>query len=59
MTNGGRVVTADLPAGLVSRLDELAERIDRSRSWIIRQALNHWLADEEQRHEMSLDEKVG
>jgi len=45
-----RVVTAKLPSELISKLDDVAARIDRSKSWIIRQALSEWLADEERRH---------
>ena len=38
MTETGRVVTANLPKDLVSRMDEAARRMDRSKSWIVRQA---------------------
>lgn len=54
MADGSRVVTANLPADLVSRLDEIAGRIDRTRSWIVRQALSEWLEEEQRRHEMTL-----
>ena len=39
MRNEERVVTAKLPGKLVSRLDEVAARIERSKSWIVRQVL--------------------
>jgi predicted transcriptional regulator len=48
-------VTADLPEELVSRLDEVAQRIERSKSWIVRQALPEWLADEHLRYELTLE----
>jgi predicted transcriptional regulator len=51
----GRVVTAKLPDDLVAELDSVAERIERSKSWIIRHALRDWLADEQRRHEMTLE----
>lgn len=51
----GRVVTANLPEDLAIRLDEIAERIERTRSWIIRQALVEWLAEEQRRHELTLE----
>ncbi|MGN6848649.1 MAG: CopG family ribbon-helix-helix protein [Sphingomicrobium sp.] len=51
----GRVVTAKLPDDLVSRLDEIADRIDRSKSWIVRQAVAEWLAEEQRRHELTLE----
>lgn len=51
---GDRVITAKLPASLVTKLDEVALRMDRSKSWIIRQTLAEWLADEERRYELTL-----
>lgn len=55
MADDGRVVTTKLPDDLVSRMDEIAERIDRSKSWIVRQALTEWLAEEERRYELTLE----
>jgi predicted transcriptional regulator len=55
MTGDDRVVTAKLPSALVSKLDEVAARIDRSKSWIMRQALAEWLAEEERRHILTLE----
>lgn len=55
MSDQARVVTAKLPDKLVSRLDEIAERIDRSKSWIVREAVSEWLAEEQRRYELTLD----
>ena len=55
MAEDGRVVTAKLPDELVSRMDEVADRIDRSKSWIVRQALAEWLAEEDRRYELTLE----
>jgi len=55
MADDGRVVTAKLPDELVSQMDEVAERIDRSKSWIMRQAVAEWLAEEQRRHELTLE----
>ena len=55
MADEGRVVTAKLPEDLVSRIDEVADRIDRSKSWIVRQALMEWLAEEQRRYELTLE----
>ena len=55
MPEGGRVVTANLPEDLVSRMDEIALRMDRSKSWIIRQAVSEWIAEEQRRHELMLE----
>jgi predicted transcriptional regulator len=55
MTDDGRVVTAKLPDDLVSQMDEVADRIDRSKSWIVRQAVSEWLAQEQRRYELTLE----
>lgn len=55
MSDEGRVVTAKLPEDLVSEMDEVAERIDRSKSWIVRQAVAEWLAEERRRYELTLE----
>jgi len=55
MAEDGRVVTAKLPDDLVARMDEIAGRIDRSKSWIVRQALVEWLAEEQRRYELTLE----
>ena len=55
MADDGRVVTAKLPDDLVLRMDEVADRIDRSKSWIVRQAVTEWLAEEERRYELTVD----
>ena len=55
MADDGRVVTAKLPDDLVSQMDEVADRIDRTKSWIVRQAVAEWLAEEQRRHELTLE----
>lgn len=55
MSDDGRVVTAKLPDELVSEMDEVAERIDRTKSWIVRQAVAEWLAEERRRYELTLE----
>jgi predicted transcriptional regulator len=55
MAEEGRVVTAKLPDDLVTEMDEVAERMDRSKSWIVRQAVAEWLAEERRRFEMTLE----
>ena len=34
-----KVVTAHLPKDLAEKVDQLAERLERSRGWIVKQAL--------------------
>lgn len=55
MAKEGRVVTTNLPDDLAVRMDEIATRIDRSKSWIVREAVADWLAEEQRRHEMTLE----
>lgn len=55
MPNDRRVVTANLPDDLVSKMDEVADRIDRSKSWIVRVAVAEWLAEEQLRYELTLE----
>lgn len=55
MPDEGRVVTTKLPDDLVTKLDEVASRIDRSKSWIVREAVNEWLAEEQRRYELTLE----
>ena len=55
MADDGRVVTAKLPDDLVTEMDEVADRIERSKSWIVREAVSQWLAEEKRRHELTLE----
>lgn len=50
-----RVMTAHIPLPLADKVDEVAHRLDRSRGWIIKQALSDWIADEEERYQMTLE----
>ena len=55
MADDGRVVTAKLPDELVKEMDEVAARMDRSKSWIVRQAVAEWLAEEQRRYDLTLE----
>lgn len=55
MAEDGRVVTAKLPDDLVVEMDSVAARIDRSKSWIVKQAVSEWLAEERRRDEMTIE----
>lgn len=50
-----RVLTAHIPSGLAHKVDHLAERMERSRGWIVKQALLAWVEEEEQRHRLTLE----
>jgi len=49
-----RVLTAHVSTDLAERVDQAAERLDRPRAWIVKQALTAWLVEEERRHQMIL-----
>lgn len=42
------VLTADVPVPLAEKVDQLANRIEHSRGWIMKQALVSWVAQEEE-----------
>jgi predicted transcriptional regulator len=50
-----RVLTAHVPLALAEKVDEAAERLDRPRAWIVKQALTAWLSLEERRHQLTLE----
>lgn len=50
-----KVITAHVPLPLAQRVDEIALRLDRSRGWVVKQALLAWIAQEEQRHQLTLE----
>lgn len=50
-----RVLTAHVPIGLAEEVDALAARLDRSRGWVMKQALAAWVDQEQERHRMTLE----
>jgi predicted transcriptional regulator len=50
-----RVVTSHLPTELAEKLDGLAERLDRPRGWIVKEAIASYVALEEERHRLTLE----
>lgn len=58
-----RVVTAHIPVSLAEKVDQAADRLERSRGWIMKQALSAWIAQEEERdrltHEALTDVDAG
>lgn len=50
-----KVLTAHVPELLVEKIDQIASRLDRSRTWILKQALTSWISQEEQRRQMTLE----
>ena len=50
-----KVLTAHVPLALAEKVDELAERTERSRGWIVKQALAAWIDQEEERHRLTVE----
>lgn len=48
-----RVITAHVPVEMAEQVDKYAEQMDRSRGWIVKQALANWLAWEEEKNQLT------
>jgi predicted transcriptional regulator len=48
-----KVLTAHVPLALADKIDQLALRLDRSRGWIVKQALTAWVDQEEERSRLT------
>jgi len=50
-----KVLTAHVPLPLAEKVDQIAARLERSRGWIVKQALMAWIAQEEERQRLTLE----
>lgn len=50
-----KVLTAHVPLPLAEKVDQIAARMERSRGWIVKQALSAWVDQEEERRRMTLE----
>lgn len=48
-----RVVTAHIPTVLAREVDRIAERLDRPRGWVVKEALARYVELEQKRHELT------
>jgi len=48
-----KVLTADVPLPLAEKVDQIAARLERSRGWIVKQALYAWIEQEEERSRLT------
>ncbi|MAZ06837.1 CopG family ribbon-helix-helix protein [Marinobacter sp. SS8-8] len=53
MTVATKVLTAHVPLPLADKVDQMASRLERSRGWIMKQALSAWIAQEEERDRLT------
>lgn len=50
-----KVLTAHVPLPMIEKVDEIAARLERSRGWIVKQALSAWIEQEEEYRRMTLE----
>jgi predicted transcriptional regulator len=48
-----RVLTAHVPIPLAKKVDKIASHLERSRGWIMKQALSAWVEQEEERSRLT------
>jgi predicted transcriptional regulator len=48
-----KVFTAHVPLSLAEKVDQMATRLERSRGWIMKQALSDWIDQEEERSRLT------
>ena len=50
-----KVLTTHVPLPLAEKIDKMAARMERSRGWIVKQALAAWIDQEEERRQLTLE----
>lgn len=50
-----KVLTAHIPLQLAEKVAQIANRLERSRGWIVKQALLTWIAQEEDRQRLTME----
>ncbi|MBC7609975.1 MAG: ribbon-helix-helix protein, CopG family [Polaromonas sp.] len=53
-----KVLTAHIPVPLADKVDKLAAQFDRSRGWVIKEALSMWVEQEEERTRLTREALV-
>ena len=48
-----KVLTTHVPLALAEKVDQMAVRLERSRGWIMKQALSAWIDQEEERDRLT------
>jgi len=48
-----KVLTAHVPLPLAEKVDQMAARLERSRGWIMKQALSAWIDQEEEHNRLT------
>jgi predicted transcriptional regulator len=50
-----RILSADIPADLAEKVEELAHRLEKPQGWIVEQALSDWFALRDERRALTLE----
>jgi predicted transcriptional regulator len=50
-----KVLTAHVPINIAEKLDQLSEQLDRTRGWIIKQALTTWITQQEEYRKLTME----
>jgi len=58
MTATTKVLTAHVPLALAEKVEQFASRLERSRGWVMKQALGAWVAQEEERDRLTQEALV-
>ena len=53
MVTETKVLTTHVPLQLADKVDMLAARLERSRGWVVKQALSAWVDQEEERSRLT------
>jgi len=48
-----KVLTAHVPLQMAEKIDRMAARLERSRGWVMKQALSAWIEQEEERSRLT------
>ena len=48
-----KVLTTHVPLPMADKVEQMAARLDRSRGWIVKQALSAWIDQEEERSRLT------
>jgi predicted transcriptional regulator len=48
-----KVLTTHVPLALAEKIDQMADRLERPRAWIVKQALAAWIDQEEERERLT------
>ena len=55
MSEATKVLTTHVPVDLAEKVEAMASRLERSRGWVVKQALTAWVDLEEERHRLTLE----